>query len=105
VYNCQTNSFEQKQWRNIYPGEIIKIYNDEHIPCDVLMLASSEVNGLCYVETKNLDGETNLKIKKVHADMQEAFHEEEVLLKVDGEVICEKPNNAIYKFEGTAKIK
>ena len=69
------------------------------------MLASSDVNGLCYVETKNLDGETNLKIKKVQTDMQEAFHEEKVLLTVEGEVICEKPNNAIYKFEGAAHIK
>ena len=69
------------------------------------MLASSDENGLCYVETKNLDGETNLKIKKVHTDMQEAFHEEKVLLTVEGEVTCEKPNNAIYKFEGTAQIK
>ena len=69
------------------------------------MLASSDVNGLCYVETKNLDGETNLKIKKVHSDMQEAFHEENVLVTCEGEVICEKPNNALYKFEGTANIK
>jgi hypothetical protein len=37
--------------------------------------------------------------------MQEAFHEEKVLLTVEGEVTCEKPNNAIYKFEGTAQIK
>lgn len=33
------------------------------------MMSASDENGLCYVETKNLDGETNLKIKKVHADM------------------------------------
>ena len=83
----------------------MKVQNDDPLPCDILLLASSDKDGLCYIETKNLDGETNLKIKKCHKDMQEVFHEEKVLLQVEGEVVCEKPNNAIYKFEGTAKIK
>lgn len=69
-----------KEWKNIYPGEVIKVLNDENIPCDILMLSSSDENGLCYVETKNLDGETNLKIKKVNNDMQELFKDESIVL-------------------------
>ena len=64
----------------MYPGEIIKVSNDEYLPCDVLLLSSSDSKGICYVETKNLDGETNLKIKKVHEDMQSAFNKEEMLV-------------------------
>ena len=39
------------------------------IPADIVMLASSTEGGLVYVSTANLDGETNLKLRKVHADL------------------------------------
>jgi P-type E1-E2 ATPase len=42
-------------------GELVKIYKDEEIPADVVILKSSKENGLCFVDTMNLDGETNLK--------------------------------------------
>jgi phospholipid-translocating ATPase len=34
------------------------------IPADILILSSSEPDGTCFIETKNLDGETNLKVKR-----------------------------------------
>jgi len=70
------------------------------MPCDILLLGSSDSKGTCYVETKNLDGETNLKIKNVHKDINSNFTNEDKLLHMDGYLLCEKPNGAIYKFEG-----
>ena len=46
-------------------GQIIKVFDEEYIPCDIVLLKSSDPKGGCFVETKGLDGETNLKSKKV----------------------------------------
>jgi len=40
-------------------------------------LNTSEPNGVCYIETKNLDGETNLKQKNAHKDVLKAFSKNE----------------------------
>ena len=69
VYNHDKGEFQKRAWKLIYPGEILKIEDDEFLPCDILLLSTSDPNGLCYVETKSLDGETNLKIKTAHKDM------------------------------------
>jgi len=42
----------------------MKIKEDENFPCDMILLQSSLPKGVCYIETKNLDGETNLKSKE-----------------------------------------
>ena len=39
------------------------IHKDEYFPADLVLLNSSGAKGICYIETKNLDGETNLKHK------------------------------------------
>jgi hypothetical protein len=47
-----------------------------------------------------LDGETNLKIKQANKEILEVVQSEQDLAKLSGQILCEKPNNAIYKFEG-----
>ena len=44
-------------------GDIIRIGSNEGLPCDVVMLSSSEEGGECFVTTANLDGEANLKVE------------------------------------------
>lgn len=42
----------------------MKIVKNEVIPADIVLLSSSEPAGVAYIETSNLDGETNLKIRQ-----------------------------------------
>ncbi|CDZ96254.1 phospholipid-translocating atpase [Phaffia rhodozyma] len=48
-------------WEDVKVGDFIKIYNNEGFPADVVICATSEEEDVAYIETKNLDGETNLK--------------------------------------------
>ena len=68
-------------WEFLKVGDVIKLKQDEYFPADVLILKSSELKGACYIETKNLDGETNLKQKKAHPDLDflKDFSDKEVL--------------------------
>ena len=61
VYDFESKKFIETTWENLRPGDIIRIYVNEQIPADVLVLFSSDENNSCYLSTSNLDGESNLK--------------------------------------------
>lgn len=39
------------------------IHKDEEFPCDIVLLSSDNYQGLCYITTTSLDGETNAKVE------------------------------------------
>jgi phospholipid-transporting ATPase len=65
--------FTPNRWRDLHVGRIIKVREDENLPADIVILNASNVKGLCYVETKNLDGETNLKTKTCEKALYNKF--------------------------------
>jgi phospholipid-transporting ATPase len=73
VYDTALGSFKTAEWKRIVPGNIIKVESEQFIPADLLILTTSEEKGGCYVETKNLDGETNLKTKNADKDLHAIF--------------------------------
>lgn len=46
----------------IQVGDLVRVPNENDIPCDMILLSSSNKDGKCFVTTANLDGETNLKV-------------------------------------------
>lgn len=82
---------------SIRVGDVVRISDGEQIPCDLLLLATSEPDGSCLVQTMNLDGETNLKTRRALPDVQ-ALDVAEVE-RFDGVVQCLPPNASVYRFD------
>jgi phospholipid-transporting ATPase len=99
----QGGDFVIKKWYQIKVGDIIRVTSGKPIPADLILLASSEPEGLCYIETANLDGETNLKIKQALPETA-AILSPGVLSRVQGILKSEQPNNHLYTYEGTLTI-
>ncbi len=58
-----TASFESRAWRDVCVGDVVRVTRGEFFPADLVFVSSAMDGGTCYVDTANLDGETDLKIK------------------------------------------
>ncbi len=61
--NQQSSAFEQVRWSELLPGDLVRIDDENEVPADMVILITSDSAGLAYIETSNIDGESNLKIK------------------------------------------
>ncbi|KAM4532174.1 phospholipid-transporting ATPase ID-like [Fundulus diaphanus] len=94
----------EEKWMNVQVGDIVKLESNQFVTADLLLLSSSEPLNLIYVETAELDGETNLKVKQGLTVTGEMGDDIEALSAFRGEVRCEPPNNHLDKFKGTLTL-
>ena len=109
VFNNSSGEMEEKEWANINVGEFIQIRNREVIPADVIIITAKEksdtAEGRAYVETKSLDGETNLKMRRaLKSTLNATTMSLDGLKFIEGEVEMEHPNKLIDSFKGTIKV-
>ncbi|XP_075868218.1 phospholipid-transporting ATPase IA isoform X3 [Nelusetta ayraudi] len=104
---CQVlrnGAWEIVHWEKVAVGEVVRAANGDHLPADLVILSSSEPQGMCYIETSNLDGETNLKIRQglqVTADLKDI----DSLMRLSGRMECESPNRHLYEFVGNIRLE
>ncbi|CAN6463069.1 unnamed protein product [Victoria cruziana] len=96
--------FRDKSWQNLRVGDVVKVEKDQFFPADLLLLSSNYDDGICYVETMNLDGETNLKVKRalettLPLDNAPSFAD------FTATVRCEDPNPNLYTFVGNLEYE
>ncbi len=95
----------QMAWWQLQVGDIVKLQHKDNIPADLVLLTSSEDQGVVYVETSSLDGETNLKRKQAIAETQDALPNLEALAKWHGAVKAEHPHRFISSFTGNVSME
>ncbi|XP_021638647.2 phospholipid-transporting ATPase 6 isoform X2 [Hevea brasiliensis] len=93
------DGFGYKTWEKIQVGDVVRVEKDQFFPADLLLLSSSYEDGICYVETMNLDGETNLKPKRA-LEVTLPLDEDEAFKNFTGTIKCEDPNPSLYTFIG-----
>ncbi|KAI3452964.1 hypothetical protein Pfo_009627 [Paulownia fortunei] len=96
--------FKHTEWKNLKVGHIVKVEKDEFFPADLVLLSSSYEDAVCYVETMNLDGETNLKLKQA-LEVTSSLNEEEDFKDFRAVVKCEDPNANLYSFVGSMEFE
>lgn len=115
--------FVEQAWRDVKVGDVLRIESGENFPADLVLISSSEPEGLCYVETSNLDGygtkmanrhdscctycysisEVNLKIKQALPQTAKILDPVQ-MSSIQGVIKCEQPNNRLYNYDGVLSI-
>ncbi|CAI9097164.1 OLC1v1033527C5 [Oldenlandia corymbosa var. corymbosa] len=98
----QDGEYQLKRWKKMQAGEVVKILADETIPCDIVLLGTSDPSGIAYIQTMNLDGESNLKTRYARQETNRFVLEGST---ISGVIRCEQPNRNIYEFTANMEIK
>ncbi|PSS05696.1 Phospholipid-transporting ATPase [Actinidia chinensis var. chinensis] len=90
------------QAQDTHVGNIIWLRENDEVPCDLVLIGTSDPQGLCYVETAALDGETDLKTRVIpSACMGIDF---ELLHKIKGVIECPNPDKDIRRFDANLRL-
>ncbi|CAI5718827.1 unnamed protein product [Peronospora destructor] len=109
-YQHESRKFEVTKWHLLQVGDIVKVGNRDPVPADLIILGAFEPDpmnpvGICYVETKSLDGETNLKLKQGLEATYPTLLSDAAVGDIKGTVVCEMPNNSIHRFSGSINLE
>lgn len=99
VYSRKEKKYIDRCWKDVTVGDFIRLSCNEIIPADLLLLFSTDPDGICHIETSGLDGESNLKQRQVVRGYAEQDSEVDPE-KFSSRIECESPNNDLNRFRG-----
>ncbi|XP_066939381.1 phospholipid-transporting ATPase VD [Macrobrachium rosenbergii] len=102
VYSRDHGRYVKTKWKHVQVGDIVHLSCNEIIPADIVVLNSSDDYGICYIESSNLDGESNLKQRQCikGLGMDDRFE----VSKFDFRMEVGAPTTKIYHFTGTIPL-
>uniref|UniRef100_H3CU53 Phospholipid-transporting ATPase n=1 Tax=Tetraodon nigroviridis TaxID=99883 RepID=H3CU53_TETNG len=98
VYTRKEKGFVKKRWKDVRVGDFVKVVCNDIVPADLLLLHTSDPNGVCHIETANLDGETNLKQRRTVPGLCTSYPRFQAE-SFSSTVVCERPNNNLNHFK------
>lgn len=102
--NYEEDAWVEKKWMDLKVGDVIQLKRDEGVPADMVILHSDGPNGVAFIETMALDGETNLKAKQASPGLAKQCKDVAGLLSAKAHVVVEDPNLDLYNFDGHVTI-
>ncbi|KAF7717935.1 Uncharacterized protein PECH_002660 [Penicillium ucsense] len=97
-----TARFKRDHWKSIQVGDFVRLYNEDPVPADIVILSTSDPDGACYVETKGLDGETNLKVRQALHCGRQVRHARDCE-KAEFTIESEAPHANLYAYNGAIR--
>ena len=93
-------------WEDVRVGDFVKICENEAIPADILICSTSDDDDVAFVETKNLDGETNLKSRKavsglLRCDSAKACADGSFAFKIE----CDRPDVSMERMNAAVILE
>jgi len=85
--------------RDINVGDLVKVYKDQRVPVDLMLLKTGDGTGEAFIRTDQLDGETDWKLRTALGVTQDV-NDDELLVKMDFCLTAEPPMKDIHKFTG-----
>ncbi|KAJ2779207.1 hypothetical protein H4R18_004152, partial [Coemansia javaensis] len=94
---------EHAKWRNVRVGDFVILRSNDAVPADVLVLSTSADDGGFYVETKDLDGETNLKPRASIAETA-GVRDPEGCARLRAVIEVDPPSSKMTQLNGSIRI-
>lgn len=91
-------------WQQVRVGDVVRLHRDQNVPADMVLLHATGPNGVAYIETMALDGETNLKAKQASPPLAARCSTVDGLRATQATIVSEDPNLDLYSYDGRVVV-